>query len=70
MLQNADDDVAVLDAKEVASLLRTTRCTIYELAQSGSIPCQKVGRAYRFERSAVLGWLRAKGRATHTGREA
>ena len=58
----ANDDVVVLDTAEVAHLLRTTRGTIYEMAQVGSIPCRKVGRAYRFERLAVLEWLRAKGR--------
>jgi excisionase family DNA binding protein len=42
---------------EVAEYLRIPRASVYKLAQRGKIPCQKVGRHWRFRREAVERWL-------------
>jgi len=42
---------------EVAEYLRIPRASVYELAQRGRIPCQKVERHWRFRREATDRWL-------------
>jgi excisionase family DNA binding protein len=44
---------------EVAAYLRIPRASVYKLAQKGKIPCQKVGRHWRFRREALEQWLDA-----------
>jgi len=44
---------------EVAEYLRIPRASLYKLAQRGKIPCQKVGRHWRFRREALDLWLDA-----------
>ena len=48
---------AVMTIAEVAEYLRIPRGSIYKLAQLRKIPCQKVGRHWRFRRQAVEDWL-------------
>lgn len=48
---------AVMTVDEVAEYLRIPRASVYKLAQQGRIPCQKVGRHWRFRREAVDEWL-------------
>lgn len=48
------EDHEVLTADEAASLLRVSTKTVLGLARSGSLPGEKVGRAWRFLRSDVL----------------
>jgi excisionase family DNA binding protein len=52
---------------EVAEYLRIPRASVYELAQRGRIPCQKVGRHWRFRREAVERWLEAPREASAKG---
>jgi len=47
----------VMTVEEVAEYLRIPRASVYKLAQKGKIPCQKVGRHWRFRREAVDRWL-------------
>jgi excisionase family DNA binding protein len=47
----------VMTVEEVAEYLRIPRGSVYKLAQRGKIPCQKVGRHWRFRREAVDKWL-------------
>jgi excisionase family DNA binding protein len=49
-----------MTADEVAALLRMDRKAVYDAARAGEIPCTRVGRSYRFLRSALLEWLRGK----------
>ena len=51
---------------EVAEYLRIPRSSLYKLAQEGRIPCQKVGRHWRFRREAVDRWLDARLPQQHT----
>ena len=51
------NEVPVLTVDEAAEYLRIPKSSLYKLAQEGSIPCQKVGRHWRFHRHAVDEWL-------------
>ena len=53
------DEVQVMTIDEVAEYLRIPRSSLYKLAQGGKIPCQKVGRHWRFRREALEKWLEA-----------
>jgi len=46
---------------EAARFIRVSEKTLGEMARKGRIPCQKVGRAWRFLRSAIEEWLACKG---------
>ena len=53
-----DSDLpVVMTVVEVAAYLRIPRASVYKLAQQGKIPCQKVGRHWRFHREALDNWL-------------
>ena len=47
----------VLTIDELAEYLRISRSTLYKLAQEGRVPCQKVGRHWRFRKQAIDRWL-------------
>ena len=51
------EEVSVMTVDEVAEYLRIPRSSLYKLAQEGRIPCQKVGRHWRFRRIAIDQWL-------------
>ncbi|WP_307784975.1 helix-turn-helix domain-containing protein [Oceanitalea stevensii] len=48
----------VLTTEEAAALLRVSTKTVLALARDGSLPGEKVGRAWRFLRSDVLAVVR------------
>jgi excisionase family DNA binding protein len=50
----------VMTVDEVAEYLRIPRASVYKLAQQGRIPCQKVGRHWRFQRMALEAFLRGE----------
>jgi excisionase family DNA binding protein len=47
----------VLTIEEASRYLRIPLSTIYKLAQEGKIPCQKVGRHWRFRKETIDHWL-------------
>ena len=47
----------ILTIGETAEYLRLPVSSLYKLAQAGKIPCQKVGRHWRFRRQALERWL-------------
>ncbi len=47
----------ILTIEELSSYLRISRSTLYKLAQEGRVPCQKVGRHWRFRKVAIDRWL-------------
>ena len=53
------EEQEVLTAEEAAALLRVSTKTA--LARAGSLPGEKVGRAWRFVRSDVLDYVRGAG---------
>lgn len=66
---NINTDVLTVD--ELASLLRLERKTVYSAIQRGEIPgVQRIGRAIRISRSAVLQWLhKGQGHDSHSRRK-
>lgn len=52
------EDHEVLTTAEAAALLRVSTKTVLSLANAGSLPDEKVGRAWRFLRSDVLSFVR------------
>lgn len=47
----------IMTIGETAEYLRISMSTLYKLAQDGRIPCQKVGRHWRFRRETIDRWL-------------
>ncbi|MBN1459788.1 MAG: helix-turn-helix domain-containing protein [Armatimonadetes bacterium] len=52
----------VLTIEELAAYLKIPKSTLYKLARDGSVPCQKVGKHWRFHKSAIDEWLRERSR--------
>jgi len=51
------DSQGVLRLKEAAGYVRVSEKTLRELAKLGRVPCQRVGREWRFLRRALDDWL-------------
>ncbi len=47
----------VLTSAQLASLLQVGEKTVRDLARHGELPGRKIGRDWRFSRSAILDWL-------------
>lgn len=50
----------MMTVEDVAGYLRVAERTVYDWAQKGSIPCAKLGSAWRFRRSDIDQWLAEK----------
>jgi excisionase family DNA binding protein len=48
---------AIMTISETSEYLRIPLSSLYKLAQERRIPCQKVGRHWRFRREALDRWL-------------
>lgn len=53
----AEDLPQVLTIEEASKYLRIPLSSLYKLAQDAKIPCQKVGRHWRFRKAAIDLWL-------------
>jgi excisionase family DNA binding protein len=51
------DTLAIFTVDELAAYLKVPKSTVYKLAQDGTIPGQKVGRHWRFQRQAIDQWI-------------
>ncbi len=47
----------VMTIEEASKYLRIPLSSLYKLAQDGKIPCQKVGRHWRFRKETIDHWL-------------
>ena len=47
----------LLDARQVSQMLSIGRNRVYELANSGKLPCIRLGATLRFPRAALLRWI-------------
>ena len=54
----------ILTLSEAAALIRVSRKTLGELARSQRVPAKKVGREWRFLRSALEAWLAGQDEST------
>ena len=55
-----DELPQILTIEEASKYLRIPLSTLYKLAQDGKIPCQKVGRHWRFRKEMIDNWLDSK----------
>lgn len=60
---NFGDPPGIMTVQEAALFLRIPVSSVYKLAQEGRIPCQKVGKHWRFHREALDSWLSAAPRS-------
>ena len=47
----------VLTIEELSAYLKIPKSTLYKLVREGKIPCQKIGRHWRFRKEAIDRWL-------------
>ncbi len=60
----------VLTVDELASLLRVNRDTAYKAIAEGQIPgVQRIGKAIRISRDAVINWLGGEGHVPRSDKE-
>ena len=50
----------IMTIDEASKYLRIPLSSLYKLAQGGKIPCQKVGRHWRFRKVTIDKWLDQK----------
>jgi excisionase family DNA binding protein len=53
----SNDPPEIMTIGEVAQYLRISSSSLYKYAQAGKLPCQKIGRHWRFRREAIDRWL-------------
>jgi len=47
----------VLTIEELSAYLKIPKSTLYKLVREGKVPCQKIGRHWRFRKQAIDRWL-------------
>lgn len=47
----------IMTIQEASDFLRIPLSSLYKLAQQGKIPCQKIGRHWRFHKQALEKWF-------------
>jgi len=47
----------IMDIDGLSRYLKVSKSTLYKLAQHGGLPGQKVGKQWRFHKSAIDEWL-------------
>ena len=57
----ADPPPDVMTVDQLAAYLQIAKSSLYKLAQEGKVPGQKVGKHWRFHRSAIDSWLTGNG---------
>jgi len=53
----AEPKDAVLTIDQLAEYLKLSKSSLYHLARRGEIPGQKIGRHWRFHKTAIDKWL-------------
>lgn len=47
----------VLTIDDLSTYLKISKSTLYKLVRENKIPCQKIGRRWRFRKNAIDRWL-------------
>jgi len=50
----------VLTIEELSVYLKIPKSTLYKLVREGKVPCQKIGRHWRFHKDSIDRWLNEK----------
>ena len=56
------NDNRIMGIDELAEYLQMSRSTLYKLSQAGRIPCQKIGRYWRYNREFIDEWIATFGK--------
>lgn len=59
----------VLTIGDLSVYLKISKSTLYKLVREGKIPCQKIGRHWRFHKDAIERWLRNDSQTDKAKRE-
>jgi excisionase family DNA binding protein len=59
-MEALDDGESLWDANDVARYLRASRSWVYHRAESGELPCLRIGGLLRFEPEAVRAYARGE----------
>jgi len=51
----------VLTIEELSIYLKIPKSSLYKVVREGRVPCQKIGRHWRFRKAAIDRWLEASG---------
>ncbi len=54
-MENQAGDVLTID--ELSVYLKIPKSSLYKLVRGGKVPCQKIGRHWRFRKKAIDRWL-------------
>ena len=60
-----DNPPPVMTIEEASKYLQLPLSSLYKLAQDGKIPCQKVGRHWRFRKETIDQWLDSRAENGH-----
>jgi excisionase family DNA binding protein len=60
-----DNPPPVMTIEEASKYLQIPLSSLYKLAQDGKIPCQKVGRHWRFRKETIDQWLDSRVENSH-----
>ncbi len=52
----------IMTLEEVSVYLRIPRSSLYKLAREGKVPCQKIGKHWRFHKNAIDAWISLESR--------
>ena len=56
-MDNSHDGIMTIE--ELSVYLRIPKSTLYKLVREGKVPCQKIGKHWRFRRETIERWLDA-----------
>jgi excisionase family DNA binding protein len=48
----------ILTIDDLAVYLKIPKSTLYKLVREGAVPCQKLGKHWRFHKDAIDAWLK------------
>lgn len=54
----------IMNLKETSKFLKIHEGTVRELAKEGKIPAKKIGREWRFSKTALIEWMKGTGKTT------
>ena len=56
-IQEKKNDLTILTVHEVAEYLRMSEAKVYRLVKEGRLPVIRIGKAWRFRKDLLDGWL-------------
>lgn len=57
MAKPADE---ILTIEELSVYLKIPKSTLYKLVREGAVPCQRLGKHWRFHKDAIDEWMKGR----------